>query len=301
VLNTPLAGLVLLVAIVTVNAFLYFAYYLPRTSPPASDPVVLGAGDIADCASSGDEATAKLLDDISGTVYSTGDNAYESGTTTEFSECYEPTWGRHKARTRPSVGNHEYETADAQGYFDYFGSAAGDPKKGYYSYDLGEWHIVSLNSMCEHVGGCEATSPMVRWLEQDLVSNPKPCTLAYWHNPLFSSGYHGSDPKMKPSWEALYAADAEVVLNGHDHDYERFAPQSPSGAADSARGLREFVVGTGGRELRPFRTTIEAHSEVRNAHTFGVLKLTLHPDGYEWKFVPVAGATFTDSGASRCH
>jgi hypothetical protein len=301
VLNTPLAGLGLLVAIVTVNAFLYFAYYLPRTSPPTSDPVVVGAGDIADCASSGDEATAKLLDDISGTVYTTGDNAYESGTTTEFSECYEPTWGRHKARTRPSVGNHEYETADAQGYFDYFGSAAGDPKKGYYSYDLGEWHIVSLNSMCEHVGGCEATSPMVRWLEQDLASNPKPCTLAYWHNPLFSSGYHGSDPKMKPSWEALYAADAEVVLNGHDHDYERFAPQSPSGAADSARGLREFVVGTGGRELRPFRTTIEAHSEVRNAHTFGVLKLTLHPDGYEWKFVPVAGATFTDSGASRCH
>jgi acid phosphatase type 7 len=301
VLNTPLAGLVLLVAIVTVNAFLYFAYYLPRTSPPTSDPVVLGAGDIADCASSGDEATAKLLDDISGTVYTTGDNAYESGTTTEFSECYDPTWGRHKARTRPSVGNHEYETADAQGYFDYFGSAAGDPKKGYYSYDLGEWHIVSLNSMCEHVGGCEATSPMVRWLEQDLASNPKPCTLAYWHNPLFSSGYHGSDPKMKPSWEALYAADAEVVLNGHDHDYERFAPQSPSGAADSARGLREFVVGTGGRELRPFRTTIEAHSEVRNAHTFGVLKLTLLPDGYEWKFVPVAGATFTDSGASRCH
>jgi acid phosphatase type 7 len=301
VLNTPLAGLVLLVAIVTVNAFLYFAYYLPRTSAPTSDPVVLGAGDIADCASSGDEATAKLLDDISGTVYTTGDNAYESGTTTEFSECYDPTWGRHKARTRPSVGNHEYETADAQGYFDYFGSAAGDPKKGYYSYDLGEWHIVSLNSMCEHVGGCEATSPMVRWLEQDLASNPKPCTLAYWHNPLFSSGYHGSDPKMKPSWEALYAADAEVVLNGHDHDYERFAPQSPSGAADSARGLREFVVGTGGRELRPFRTTIEAHSEVRNAHTFGVLKLTLLPDGYEWKFVPVAGATFTDSGASRCH
>jgi acid phosphatase type 7 len=244
VLNTPLAGLVLLVTIVTVNAFLYFAYYLPRTSPPTSDPVVLGAGDIADCASSGDEATAKLLDDISGTVYTTGDNAYESGTTTEFSECYDPTWGRHKARTRPSVGNHEYETADAQGYFDYFGSAAGDPKKGYYSYDLGEWHIVSLNSMCEHVGGCEATSPMVRWLEQDLASNPKPCTLAYWHNPLFSSGYHGSDPKMKPSWEALYAADAEVVLNGHDHDYERFAPQSPSGAADSARGLREFVVGT---------------------------------------------------------
>ena len=299
-LNTPLAVLVLLVAVVTVNAFLFFAYYLPRTSPPTSDPVLIGAGDIADCAGSGDEATAKLLGDISGTIYTTGDNAYESGTPSEFSNCYDPTWGRYKARTRPSVGNHEYYTADASGYFNYFGSSAGDPKKGYYSYDLGEWHIVSLNAMCENVGGCGATSPMVSWLKQDLAAHPKPCTLAYWHHPLFSSGYHGSDPKMKPSWDALYAANAEVVLNGHDHDYERFAPQSPSGAADSARGIREFVVGTGGRELRPFGT-IRAHSEVHNADTFGVLKLTLHPNGYEWKFVPVEGKTFTDSGTSRCH
>ena len=300
-LNTPITVLVVLVVVVAGNAFLFFVYYSPRTSAPVSAPVLVGAGDIADCASSGDETTAKLLADISGTVYTTGDNAYESGAPPEFSECYDPTWGRHKARTRPSVGNHDYHTPEASGYFGYFGSAAGDPKKGYYSYDLGKWHIVSLNSMCEHVGGCGPTSPMVRWLEQDLASNPRPCTLAYWHHPVFSSGYHGSDPKMKPSWEALYAADAEVVLNGHDHDYERFAPQTPSGAADDARGIREFVVGTGGRELRPFRTTIEAHSEVRNAHTFGVLKLTLHPDAYEWKFVPVAGAAFTDSGANRCH
>ena len=292
--------LVVLVVFVAVTALLYFGYYSPKMSASAGDPVLVGAGDIADCSGSGDEATAKLLGDISGTVYTTGDNAYESGTASEFSDCYDPTWGRYKDRTRPSVGNHEYHTVDASGYFDYFGPAAGDPKKGYYSYDLGGWHIVSLNSMCEHVGGCGATSPMVRWLKQDLASHPKPCTLAYWHHPLFSSGSHGNVPKMKPSWDALYAADAEVVLNGHDHDYERFAPQSPSGAADGARGIREFVVGTGGRELRPFGT-VRAHSEIRNAETFGVLKLSLHPNSYEWSFVPVAGKTFTDSGSGQCH
>jgi hypothetical protein len=152
------------------------------------------------------------------------------------------------------VGNHEYETAGASGYFGYFGAAAGDSSKGYYySYNLGEWHIVSLNSMCGYVGGCGSTSPMVSWLEQDLAANPKACTLAYWHHPLFSSGYHGNNPRMKPSWDALYAADAEVMLNGHDHNYERFAPQRPSGAADSERGIREFVVGTGGRRTASFR------------------------------------------------
>jgi acid phosphatase type 7 len=299
-LNTPIAVVGVLVVVVAGNAFLLLGYYLPRTAAPTSDPVLVGAGDIADCSGSGDEATAKLVGRISGTVYTLGDNAYESGTASEFRKCYDPTWGRYEGRTRPSGGNHDYYTADASGYFDYFGSAAGDPSKGYYSYDLGEWHIVSLNSNCEYVGGCGKHSPMVSWLKRDLASHPKPCTLAYWHDPLFSSGYHGSDPKMKPSWDALYAANAEVVLNGHDHDYERFAPQSPSGAADSARGIREFVVGTGGRELRPFGT-VRAHSEVRNAHTFGVLKLTLHPNSYEWKFVPVAAKNFTDSGSDQCH
>jgi len=300
-LSTPMIALAVVVVFVVGNAFLIFGFYLPRTSAPISDPVLVGAGDIADCASSGDDATAKLLDDVSGTVYTLGDNAYESGAPSEFSECYDPTWGRFKERTRPSLGNHDYLTHEASGYFDYFGSAAGDPKKGYYSYDLGGWHVVVLNSQCWQVVRCGPYSPMIDWLEQDLASSPMPCTLAYWHNPLFSSGYHGNYPGMKPAWEALYEADAEVVLNGHDHDYERFAPQSPSGAADDARGIRQFVVGTGGRELRPFRTTIAANSEVRNAHTFGVLKLTLHPNSYEWKFVPVAGKTFTDSGASDCH
>jgi acid phosphatase type 7 len=196
--------------------------------------VLVGAGDIASCSSTGDEATAKLLDGISGTVFTTGDNVYDSGTATEFKNCYEPSWGRHKARTKPSVGNHEYLTAGASGYFGYFGAAAGDPNKGYYSYNLGEWHVISLNSMCENVGGCGATTPMVSWLKQDLAANPKACTLAYFHHPLFSSGEHGTQ-KMRPTWDVLYAANADIIVSGHDHLYERFAPQSPSGVVDASR------------------------------------------------------------------
>jgi acid phosphatase type 7 len=270
------------------------------------DPVFVGAGDIASCESSGDETTANLLDNIPGTVYTLGDNVYASGTTDEFANCYNPSWGRHKARTKPAVGNHEYGTAGASGYFGYFGSAAGDPSKGYYSYDLGAWHIVALNSMCEKVGACEANangtdSTMVNWLKADLAAHPSSCTLAYWHHPVFSSGSeHGNDPKMVPSWDALYAAGADVVLSGHDHDYERFAPQTSSGAPDPARGIREFVVGTGGRSHRAFGT-IRANSEVRNSDTYGVLKLTLHPSSYDWQFVPEAGKTFSDSGSASCH
>jgi hypothetical protein len=285
------------------------AHHKPRhgpggTEPPPpseTDPVLVGAGDIANCSTTTDEATAKLLDGIPGTVFTAGDNAYDSGTLTEFKNCYEPTWGRHKARTKPTPGNHEYLTAGASGYFDYFGAAAGDPSKGYYSYNLGEWHVVALNSMCGQVGGCGASSPMVSWLKQDLnANNDKACTLAYFHHPLFSSGSHGNVPKMRPSWDALYAANAEVVISGHDHNYERFAPQSPSGALDTARGIREFVVGTGGTSLRPLGV-VQPNSQARNATTHGVLKLTLHPTSYEWSFVPIAGKTFTDSGSTSCH
>ena len=264
------------------------------------DPVFVGAGDIASCSSSGDEATANLLDNIPGTVYTLGDNAYESGSSAEFLNCYNPSWGRHKARTRPSVGNHEYYTAGASGYYNYFGAAAGDPSKGYYSYNLGAWHIISLNSMCENVGGCGAGSPMVTWLKGDLADNPS-CTLAYWHHPVFSSGSeHGNDPKMIPSWDALYAAGADVVLSGHDHDYERFAPQTSNGTADPDRGIREFVVGTGGKSHYAFGA-IRANSQVRNSDTNGVLKLTLHASSYDWQFVPEAGKTFSDAGTDSCH
>lgn len=261
---------------------------------------MVGAGKIASCASPEDEETAKLLDDILGTVFTTGDNAYSDGAAAEYNDCYDPTWGRFKARTKPTPGQHDYRTTGASGYFGYFGEAAGDPTKGYYSYNLGEWHVIALNSQCSQVGGCGATSPMVSWLEQDLAANPKRCTLAYFHHPLFSSGSHGNQSQVRPIWDALYAADTDVVVNSRDHDYERFAPQDPRGMLDPARGIREFVVGTGGAFLVPLGT-IKPNSEVRDAETYGVLKLTLHSSSYEWQFVPVAGQTFTDSGNSSCH
>ncbi len=270
--------------------------------PPPGDPVFVGAGDIADCGSLGDEATAALLDGIGGTVFTTGDNVYPNGTSTQFSSCYGPSWGRHKARTQPAPGNHDYDTAGASGYFGYFGAAAGDPAKGHYSYDLGAWHMIVLNSNCSFVGGCGAGSAEEQWLRQDLAAHANACTLAYWHHPRFSSGgEHGSDPGMEPFWRALYEAGADVVLAGHDHDYERFARQDPVGNADANYGIREFVVGTGGARHEPLATTPVPNSEVRNDDTFGVLKLTLHPFGYDWTFVPEAGKTFTDSGNELCH
>jgi acid phosphatase type 7 len=277
---------------------------LSRQQKPAQ-PILVGAGDIADCSSEYQanqaKATAKLLDNIEGSVFTTGDNAYPSGTDEDFENCYEPTWGRHKDRTHPTPGNHEYDTANASGYFNYFGAAAGDPSEGYYSYDLDDWHIISLNGECKEVGGCEEDSPMLRWLKEDLAANPKRCTVAYFHEPLFSSrGMHGNNPKMKPSWDILYQAGVDVVVNGHDHAYERFAPQDPNGVADSARGIREFVVGTGGAALRQIEEP-RPNSEVQNDDTYGVLKLTLHATSYDWEFVPVAGQTFTDSGSESCH
>ncbi|MEK6275742.1 MAG: metallophosphoesterase, partial [Actinomycetota bacterium] len=269
--------------------------------PPGPDFVLVGAGDIARCASSGDEATAALLDAIPGIVYTTGDNAYESGTAAEFANCYHPNWGRHKVRTRPSVGNHEYLTAGAAGYYGYFGQAAGDPTRGYYSYDLGEWHIVVLNAECSRVGGCNANSPQEQWLRTDLATHPAACTLAYWHQPRFSSGQYSNDPAYVPFWQALYNANAELVLNGHDHNYQRYAPQTPAGARNNLRGIREIVVGTGGRNYYPVDPGPVPNREVANGTTFGVLKLTLHPTSYDWQFVPVPGGTFSDSGSTACH
>lgn len=264
----------------------------------SQDTVVLvGAGDIADCTSDGDEQTALLLDSISGTVFTTGDNAYSSGTDSQFARCYAPSWGRQKARTRPAPGNHDYRTADAGPYFAFYGVQAGDSGRGYYSYNLGAWHIVSLNSNIDMKAGSEQE----RWLQTDLAATQARCVLAYWHHPRFSSGTeHGSLAKTAPLWQALYDHGAEVALAGHEHNYERFAPQTASGAADSARGLREFVVGTGGADHYPFGPPI-ANSEVRNGDTWGVLKLTLLPDSYRWRFVPVSGKTFTDSGSATCH
>jgi hypothetical protein len=236
------------------------------------------------------------LDSIADTVFTTGDNVYPDGTAAQFSECYDPSWGRHKSRTYPSVGNHDYHTGDASGYFEYFGSSAGEPGKGYYSYDLGTWHIIVLNSVIAVGTGSEQE----QWLRADLAAHPVPCTLAYWHYPRFSSGIvHGSDPTVHALWQALYDFGADVILNGHEHNYERFAPQNPAGVADPARGIRQFVIGLGGRSLYAFGRPI-ANSEVRYNDTYGVLKLTLHPGSYDWEFIPVAGGTFTDSGSGVC-
>ncbi|HEX7118259.1 MAG TPA: metallophosphoesterase [Longimicrobiales bacterium] len=258
--------------------------------------VLVGAGDIASCGTDGDDATAELLDAIEGVVFTTGDNAYPNGTTMEFMRCYDPTWGRHKGRTRPTPGNHDYLTVEAAPYYEYFGEAAGEEGKGYYSYDLGGWHIVVLNSEIE----TGPDSEQLRWLRADLAAHPAPCILAYWHRPLFSSDDLRGNPKVKPFWEALYEAGAELVVNGHDHYYDRYAPQTPDGAVDLERGIRQIVVGTGGQPPHPSAFSPE-NREVHDGATIGVLKLTLHPDRYAWEFMPAAGGTFTDSGDAPCH
>ncbi|GAA3771765.1 hypothetical protein GCM10022225_68820 [Plantactinospora mayteni] len=269
----------------------------PPTTPPSSgDPVLVGAGDIA-TSGSGDSATAALLDSIAGTVFTTGDNVYDNGTASEFNSYYQPTWGRHKARTRPSPGNHDYNTSGATGYYNYFGSTAGPAGQGYYSYDLGNWHVVSLNSNVSMSAG----SAQERWLRADLAANTRPCTLAYWHHPLFTSGAnHAPSTATRPLYQALYDYDADVAVFGHNHQYERFAPQNPSGARDTSRGIRSFVAGMGGASHYGFGT-IAPNSEARNSDTYGVLKFTLHANGYSWQFVPEAGKSYADSGTGTCH
>jgi chitodextrinase len=262
-------------------------------APAPGDPVIAAAGDI--CSSPTDCApTAALLDSLAPTrVLTLGDNAYPDGTASDYTNYYDPNWGRFKAKTSPAPGNHDYHTSGGSGYFSYFGSQAPAP---YYSFDIGSWHLISLNGEIDHSAG----SAQETWLKNDLAAHPVKCTLAYWHEPRFSSGAeHGNDSSFDPFWRDLYAAGAEVVLTGHDHEYERFAPQNPSGAADS-NGVREFVVGTGGASHYTFAAPV-ANSEVRDNTSFGVLKLTLHSSSYDWQFVPVAGASFTDSGSTTCH
>ncbi|HEV8602077.1 MAG TPA: DNRLRE domain-containing protein [Gaiellaceae bacterium] len=265
-------------------------------APPET---LLAAGDIADCTSAGDEQTAALLDQLPGTVAALGDLAYENGSSQEFAGCYAPSWGRAYTRTRPAPGNHEYQTPGAAGYFGYWGSGAGDPAKGYYGYDLGAWHVVSLNSNCAFIGGCGAGSAQETWLRADLTAHSARCTLAYWHHPRFSGGIVGSDPMLLPIWQALYAKNADLVLTAHAHNYQRFAPMTAAGNLDRKRGIRELVVGTGGKSHHAAGPA--ANLEISNDTTYGVLKLTLRATGYDWQFVPVAGGTFTDSGSTACH
>jgi hypothetical protein len=273
----------------------------------AGDPVLVGAGDIARNCIEGDEltnseATARLLDSIPGDVFAVGDLAYEDGTSDQFIQCYEQTWGRHKARTHPVPGNHDYHTADGAGYHSYFGDAAGEPGKGYYSYDLGAWHIITLNSNCSDAGGCGPSSDQYRWLQNDLAAKQgTACVAALWHHPVFTAGPHEDDEGgMTPIFQLLYDVGADLVISGHDHYYERWAPISPAGELDTVRGLRQFVVGTGGRSLyTPERSP--ANLELENHETYGVLKLTLSETSYAWQFVHVAGSSFTDSGTQACH
>jgi hypothetical protein len=263
--------------------------------------VLVGAGDIAACDSAGDEATARLLDSIEGVVFTAGDNVYPSGSLRQFNECYDVSWGRHKARTRPAPGNHEYQTDGAAGYFEYFGAAAGDPNTGYYSYDIGAyWHAIVLNSNCAKIGGCQAGSVQYGWLERDLEDHAGMNVIAFWHHPRYSSGGHGNTPELDDLWDMLVDYGAEIAITGHDHIYERFAPIDDDGDRDDARGLREFVVGTGGKSLTGVGSP-EAHSEARSNEAFGVLKLTLYPEHYEWQFIPVEGEQFTDSGSTLTH
>jgi len=268
--------------------------------------ILVGAGDIASCKDPrGAQTTAKLLEQIPGTIFAAGDLAYEKGTAAEFKNCYGPTWGRFKDRTRPALGNHEYVDPTASGYFQYWGTQAGPAGKGYYSYDLGDWHIVVLNTNCDAqgMGGCAKNSPQESWLRADLAGHAKACILAYGHHALFSSGLfrkHAIHPELRPLWEDLYAAHADLVLAGHEHSYERFAPQDPQGHADPAHGIREIVAGTGGRSHDPLGFALP-NSEVRDWITYGVLKLTLAPGKYQWEFIPEAGKTFRDSGSGSCH
>jgi hypothetical protein len=275
----------------------------PPAPAPAGDPVLVGAGDIASCDdNTGARATAALLDRIDGTVFTLGDNVYLDGTAAEFRNCYEPTWGRHKSRTAMAVaGNHDYNTPGGAGHYGYFGAAAGDPARGYFDTKVGDWHVIVLNSNCEKVGGCGAGSPQEEWLRRVLAASDARCTVAMWHQPAFSSATsHRAFPTYQPFWQALHDHGADMVLVGSDHVYERFALQNPSGDADTAFGLRQFTVGTGGRSHQTFKAALP-NSEVRNGATYGVLKLTLHPGSYDWTFVPEAGQTFTDSGSTACH
>jgi acid phosphatase type 7 len=297
------------VCILAVIAMLLGALTSQQSPAGAADPTIVAAGDIA-CAPGDianpcqDEDTAALLPG-NAAVLPLGDNQYRRGTLSEYKAVYAKSWGAFKPQSRPVPGNHEYKTTDAAGYYGYFGSRAGDPSKGYYSYNIGSWHLVALNSNCNNLvgrgvpGGCSGKSPMIRWLVQDLAADSHLCELVYFHHPRYSS----SSPEtrsMYPAWKKMVPAGVDVVLSGHQHNYERFATQDAEGQA-LADGIRQFVVGVGGDSFHSLDAGLLPNSEVSNDDTFGVLKMTLHSASYDWSFVQIAGSSFTDAGSARCH
>jgi hypothetical protein len=276
----------------------------PAQGATAEPAILLAAGDIGDCNEPGDEATAKLLAEYpTATIAALGDMAYQHGSPADYQRCFEPSWGPHKDRMRPTPGNHDYGTTGAAGYFGYFGEAAGNPEEGWYSYDYGGWHMVSLNSECRRVGGCEPTEPQAQWLEADLRRTSETCQLAYFHRPPFTSGRYSDETKnlerMRVLWRILHEHGVEVVLVGHEHSYERFAPMGPDGEPDP-QGPRLFVVGTGGGNLRDYDNPPLPTTEVRNSDTWGLLKLSLLATGYRWEFLPALRGSFQDSGSGSC-
>jgi hypothetical protein len=305
--RTPLLLLVLALA----------APFVTPTATASADPVIAAAGDIAcdpeDPGFSGGDGTVnrcrqKATSDLLvgaglAAVLPLGDIQYPISSLARIKAAYDPTWGRVKSITRPVIGDHEGSWVS---YFSYFNGPraadgpAGPTGKGYYSFDVGSWHLVALNSLCSQID-CTAGSAQERWLRADLAAHPNKCTLAYWHHPRYSSGHEENNEFVQPLWDALHDAGAEIVLSGHSHDYERFAPLDANGGADREHGIRQFVVGTGGAFFTGGINTGLPGSEVRQNHTFGVLMLTLHESSYEWRFVPIAGSSYSDSGTERCH
>ncbi|MFN8186215.1 MAG: metallophosphoesterase [Gaiellales bacterium] len=277
----------------------------PPPASPSESATLLAAGDIAECESDGDEQTAELLAARpDATIATLGDNAYDHGTLEEFERCFDPSWGRFRDRMRPSTGNHDHRTTDAAGYAAYFGEAGGPFDRYYYAYELGSWQVVVLNSDCWRIGGCEEDDPQARWLADELERSSARCTVAYWHRPPFSSGRYGdaeATERVRPLWRILHRAGVEVLLTGHEHSYERFAPMDGEGRSDDDRGVRLFVVGTGGSNLREFKNPPLETTEARSGDTWGVLELTLRAGAYDWEFLPVGDGDFRDAGSGTCH
>jgi hypothetical protein len=281
----------------------------PAATAGAAAPIVAAAGDIA-CAP-GDPVTPTTCHQMQTSnlfvgnpaitaVLPLGDEQYEDGLLSEFQNSYDLSWGRALGRTHPVPGNHEYASgSNGNGYFAYFGARAGTAGRGWYSFNVGQWHLVALNSNCSAVGGCGSSSPQVTFLKNDLAAHHPACTLAYWHHARFSSGPNGNLAAYDPIWKVLYSHHVDVVLSGHDHIYERYALQTPAQARDPKHGIREFVVGTGGRSLDPF-TGPFTNGQFRQRSQFGILKLTLHPHRYEWRYVSAAKHVL-DSGETDCH